>query len=134
MLVTVSNKARRLVLGTAAGIFVWFLCVLFFWALRPLHDAIPVGIDKKGIWTSQAVECNSLFHSDARDDSPLPTVSKPLAYTREACTLVHTQARQVFVFDIFVTMLVLGAAGFSMLRSRRLDRTPTVHDSAVIAA
>ena len=82
---------------------VWFLCVLFLWALRPLNDAIPVGINAKGVWTSQTVQCNNLFHSEARDNSPLPVVAKPLVYTREACTLVHTQARQVFIFDAFVT-------------------------------
>ena len=130
----VSNKARRLLVGTAIGIFVWFLCVLFLWALRPLSDAIPVGINSKGVWTSQTVTCNSLFHSDARDNSPLPTISRPLAYTREACTLVHSQARQVFVFDVLVTMLVLAAVGFIMLRSRRLNRRPESADMPALFA
>ena len=134
MIVHVSNKARRLLIGTAVGIIVWFLCVLFLWALRPLSDAVPVGINDKGVWTSQTVQCNNLFHGDARDDSPLPVVSKPLKYTREACTLVHTQARQVFIFDVFVMMLVLAAVGFIMMHSRRAHSGQLMPESAALLA
>ena len=132
MLADVSNKARRLLIGTAVGIFAWFLCVLFLWALRPLSDSVPVGINDKNVWVSQTVPCNTLFESDARDNAPLPTVTKPLAYQREACTLVHSQARQVFLIDAVATMLVLGAVGFIMMRARRLVTALVTSDRAVV--
>ena len=134
MLAGVSNKARRLLIGTAVGISAWFLCVLFLWALRPLSDAIPVGINDKNVWVSQTVPCNTLFDSDARDNTPLPKVTKPFAYQREACTLVHSQARQVFIIDVFATMLVLGTVGFIMMRSRRLEGALVTGDTTVLTA
>ncbi|CAB4869408.1 unannotated protein [freshwater metagenome] len=126
MLAGVSDKARRLLFSTAGVVVAWFLCVLFFWALRPLHDVVPVGISADGVHVSQSVTCNTLFQGSARDNTPLPTIVKPLAYPRQPCELVHTQAQQVFVVDVLGALLVLGGLAFVVVRARRLDDRSSV--------
>ncbi len=52
----------------AGGTIVWYVCILFFWALQPLSDAVPVGVDYAHVppvFVSVTVECNSLFDERA---------------------------------------------------------------------
>lgn len=127
MLTNVSNQARRYLIGTAAVLIGWYLCVIFLWAVKPLTDSVPVGIVKDTNSTvSQEVKCTTLFSSAARSTAPLPAVEKPLAYTRSACGVVHSQARIVFAVDTFVLLLLLGALIVIAVRLRNSEAMPTV--------
>ena len=67
-----SPAASRWLKIVAAALTVWYLSVVFIWALRPLHDAIPIGLDPRtNAPVSKTVECNTLFESGAHD-KPLP--------------------------------------------------------------
>jgi hypothetical protein len=120
---------RRLALVGAAAI-VWYVCILAFWALQPLTDSVPVGVDntlKTPANVSVSVKCNTLFDSAPRVESPLPTLkvqpegSPPLAFQREPCVSVHTQARIVFALDSILFLAVLGGLGWLVLRRRRIE-------------
>lgn len=121
------------------ALIVHFALVVGLWAVQPLEDSIPVGID----WSptvasppepqrllSQDVECNSLFDSSARPDEPLPVLpvqpqDRPdLAFQREPCELVHSQARIVFGIDVLFTAGALAALVWISRRLRRRDDLP----------
>lgn len=114
---------------------------LTVWAVRPLSDSVPVGIDHNLApprEVSQDVDCNSLFSSSARPDEPLPALPvqpalqppvQPLAYQRTPCALVHDQARVLFAIN--VVMALAAAIGGVALLTRRRGRTA---EPAVVAA
>ena len=110
---------------------VWYVLVLVFWALQPLSDSVPVGIDytrQPPAPVSVTVECQSLFDSTPISDEPLPPLKEqpkgapPLDYQREPCVIVQHQARIVFAIDTaaFVAVLV----GFVWLGVRRRRSAP----------
>ena len=118
------------------AVIVHFALVVGLWAVRPLEDSIPVGLD----WSptvanppepqrllSQDVECHSLFDSSPRPDEPLPVLpvqpeGKPaLAFQRKPCELVHSQARIVFGIDVLFTAGTLAALVWIGRRLRRRD-------------
>jgi hypothetical protein len=122
-----------------AAIVVHFALVVGLWAVRPLEDSIPVGMD----WSptvadppaaqrlvSQDVECNSLFDSSPRPDEPLPELTpqpegrQPLDFQREPCELVHSQARIVFGLDVLFTIGSLTGLAWIGRRLRRRDELP----------
>lgn len=116
------TQRRRWLLTATAVLVVWFVVVLVFWALRPLHDSIPVGLDSTGAPVSQEVECNTLFDADALAPGALPELEAPYEYTRDACTGVQSDARLVFGIDVGVTLLGLVAIALLALRGRgRVD-------------
>ena len=128
-----SATAKRLRLA-AVALFVYSVVLLTFWAARPLHDLVPVGIDRTPTVAvppqpeqaiSQSVECNSLFASEPRPGESLPKL-KPqpkgqpaLAYQRDPCQHVHSEARLVFVIDSFVVLALIGLLAFRAVRLRR---------------
>ena len=115
-----SNKGRRYLIGTMFTLVAWYVCVLFLWALQPLSDSIPVGIEAKtGRAISQTVDCNTLFSGSARSADPLPTLVKPFAYPRAACSLVHDQARTLFILN---TVAILAALLIAVALAVRLSR------------
>jgi hypothetical protein len=118
---------RFALLGLVASV-VWFGCVLGFWALRSMTDSVPVGIDytltvPKAV--SVKVDCQGLFDSAARDDSPLPvlkvqpTGKPPLAFQREPCAEVQQQGRLVFALDCAAFAAVVVGVGLLSVRRRR---------------
>ena len=116
------TQRRKWLLTATAVVVVWFVAVLVFWALRPLHDSVPVGLDENKAPVSQEVECNTMFAADALDAGALPELQPPYEYTRDACTAVQSDARLVFGIDVVVTLLVLAAIGALAIRGRgRVD-------------
>lgn len=118
------------------ALIVHFALVVGLWAVRPLEDSIPVGMD----WSptvqdppapqrlvSQDVECNSLFDSSPRPDEPLPVLTPQpedraaLAFQREPCELVHSQARIVFGLDLIFTIAALTGIVWAGRRLRGRD-------------
>jgi hypothetical protein len=118
---------RRFALVGAGAAFAWYVCILIFWALQPLADAVPVGIDytlKQPTPVSVTVECNRLFDGAARGGAlPALTVQpqdKPkLGYQREPCAIVHRQARMVFALDTASILVVVLVCVWLALRWRR---------------
>ena len=117
---------RRVALIGVGASVVWFFCVLVFWAMQPMTDSVPVGVDytlKVPAFVSVSVDCRSLFDSASRDDVPLPALkaqppkTPALAFQREPCAIVHQQARIVFLLDTAAFAAV--AAGFAWLTLRR---------------
>jgi hypothetical protein len=124
---------RFALIGTVASV-VWYFCILFFWALQPLTDSVPVGIDYYALpspkFVSVSVHCQGLFDSAARDSSPLPFLKAqpvgkpPLGFQREPCGIVHSQARIVFVLDTAAFAAVVVCFVWLALRRRRAS-SPT---------
>ena len=119
---------RRFALLATCGVVVWYACVLSFWALRPLTDSIPVGVDytlTPAKFVSVSVKCQSVVDSASRGDSPLPQLtvqpkgSPPLAFQREPCDLAHGQARLVLLLDTAAVAGVVIGFGWLTLRRRR---------------
>lgn len=107
---------------------VWYLCIVVFWAAKPMNDAVPVGIDfslSTPAFVSVPVQCQGVFDSASRDNSPLPTlnvqpIGKPkLVFNREPCVIVHHQARIVFAVDTALFAVVVLTFGWLTLRWRR---------------
>lgn len=126
-----SNRRRLIVLALVA-LSAWYAATFVFWAIRPQHDAVPVGIDATLTaprMVSQEVTCNDLFSSAARPDEPLPTLTpqpvgaQPLAFQRTPCTSVHSQARTLFALN---TVIYVGAmiGGIVLATRRSEDDTP----------
>lgn len=131
-----SPRARRALLITAGALVAWYVCVLLLWAVQPLSDAVPIGIDyspntlvppKGEKQISQTVDCNSLFASSAKDSSPLPSLPvqpkdrDPLKYSRGACSPVQRDARIVLGLN---TLFVLVALAGLVVLARRLTSHP----------
>lgn len=131
-----SPRARRALLISAAALVAWYVCVLLLWAVQPLSDAVPIGVDyspntlvppKPEKQISQTVDCNSLFASSAKDLSPLPTLpvqpkGRPLlTYSRGACSAAQRDAR--IVLGLNTVFVLVGLAGLGML-ARRLNSHP----------
>ena len=110
-----------------------FALAIGIWATRPLHESLHVGTDytptllvpPQGAKEVQVdVECNSLLSSSPRSDTPLPALTPqppdkpPLAYPREPCVFVHSDARRAFAIDIFVIAVALGSLAYIRRRSR----------------
>lgn len=118
---------RRILLIAAAAVAVWYLVVLFSWAVRPLSDSVPVGTDwtlKQPRLVSVTVDCNSIFDSTPSDAQllylkPQPPTQPPLEYQREACTLVQRDARIVFALDTLGTIVVMSGLLYFALRTPR---------------
>jgi len=126
-----SSRVRRPVLIAAAALIVWYVVVLLLWAVPPLSDSIPVGLDRSPTMLvppgnakqiSQTVECNSLFSDSARDPGPLPTLPEqptsfaPLEYPRPACTAVQRDAR--IVFGLNTVFVLIGLVGLAAVNRR----------------
>src|SRR3954452_12963344 len=120
--------ARRVAtIGVCAAI-VWYVVVLVLWALQPLSDSVPVGIDYTKTPPAPAsvkVDCQTLFDSAALGDQPVPLMkqqpptSPPLKFQREPCALVQRQARIVFALDTAAFVAVLVGFGWLTLSRRR---------------
>jgi hypothetical protein len=122
------STGRRSILIALAAITVWYGGTLAFWALRPLHDWVPVGVDysvQPPKQISVEVECNTVFESSPRDSTPLPALTPQpdkapaLDYQREPCELVHSQAQTLLVVDTAAAVVLYGIAGWLMLRGRK---------------
>jgi hypothetical protein len=100
-----------------AALTIWYVVILI-WAVRPLADAVPVGLDPDGRPVSQVVECHHLF-ADTAIAGTLPVVEPPNEYTRGACTAVQRDARIVFGIDTAVFVLGLGGLVLGWRRVRR---------------
>jgi hypothetical protein len=133
-----SATAKRLGLA-AAVIAVYFVLLIAVWAARPLHDSVPVGIDRTPTnavppepeqAVFQRVECNSVIDRDARSDEALPTLKpqpeglQALAYQREPCTLVHSEARTLLAINGLLVAVLLGLLAFLAMRSRLSRPSP----------
>lgn len=122
-----SIKGRRYLIGTVLALLAWYVSVLFLWALQPLSDSIPVGVEAKtGRAISQTVDCNTLFSGAARAADPLPTLVKPYAYPRAACTLVHDQARTLFILNTVLVVAALLVAAAIAVRLAKRDPEPVL--------
>jgi hypothetical protein len=129
------SSGRRFVVLAAVAAVVWYACILIFWALQPLTDAVPVGVDytlKPPRQSSVTVDCNTLFAGSARDNSPLPALAvqpktvppiAPLAYAHEPCIKVHHQARILFALDTALTVAVLPCCVWLVVRVGRSSGT-----------
>ena len=109
-----------------AGLLAWFVCILLVWAVRPIEDRVPVGVDntlKTPHAVSIAVSCTTLFASAVRNGAPLPALTPqpagqpPLAYGHTPCDTAHGQARALFVFD--TVFVIVGLAALVWLERRR---------------
>jgi hypothetical protein len=125
---------RKLV-AAAAVMLVYFAVLMAVWAFRPLDDTVPVGTD----WTpttavppegqrlvSQAVECNTLFADTPRskalpDLTPQPEGRAALAFQREPCELVHTNARRLLAMNVVGVGLVVVTLVLLAVRGRRIE-------------
>ena len=122
-----------------------FAVVVGIWATRPLHESLHVGTD----WTPTLlvppqgakevhirVECNSLLSSSPRSDEPLPELTPqppdkpPLAYPREPCVFVHSDARRTFAIDILVVVAALAMLAYLGRRSHRADHGDDAADAS----
>ena len=113
----------------AGAVAVWYVVIVFSWAVRPLHDSIPIGNDFNAVpqrLVSQDVTCNGLFDSAAHD-GPRPTLRllkdngdpafQQFKYQREACTLVQRDARIVFALDTLGAIVVISGLLYFALRT-----------------
>jgi hypothetical protein len=122
----------------ATLLVVLFAIAVGIWATRPLHESMHVGTD----WTPTLlvppqdakevqveIECNSLLASSPRPDTPLPVLTPqpagkpPLAYPREPCVFVHSDARRAFAIDVIVVLAALGTLVYLRRRSHRTSET-----------
>jgi hypothetical protein len=94
-----------------AALVVWYGCTLLFWAVRPLHDLVPVGVDNTlapPAAVSIRVKCNTLFSSSVRSAAPLPALNAQpppqpaLAYNHTPCERTQKEARVLFALDTVV--------------------------------
>lgn len=122
----------------AALLVVIFAVAVGIWATRPLHETLDVGTDwnptllvpPQGAKDVRVdIECNSLLDSSPRPDTPLPPLTPqpadkpPLAYPREPCVFVHSDARRAFGIDVLVVIAALGTLTYLGRRSRRAHET-----------
>ena len=131
-----SSRVRRPVIIAAVALIGWYVVIVLAWAIQPLSDSIPIGVDhssKKnepaGKQISQEVDCNTLFAGSARDAGPLPTLPvqlkgyDALQYPpRAACSAVQRDARIVFGLDTL--FLIAGLSGLILVNRRYGRETP----------
>lgn len=140
-----SSIARRSLLMVAAALLTWYLSVLFLWALRPLEDHIPIGVDPvKHQAVSQTVACNTLFAGSPRPAVAmpglrplLPLTGQQFGYERNPCNLVQHDARLVFALNSLVLAVAGGGLVFVAIRLHRRGSAPpgsTLQRSAVAPA
>lgn len=122
-------RTNRLFLLAGAALVVWYVVVIV-WAVRPLSDSVPIGLDPDGRPMSQTVECRDLFAGTSTDGA-LPIVAAPNEYTRGACSAVQRDARLVFGLD--TAAFVLGVAALVVAR-RRAHRFAADEGSVVVTA
>lgn len=135
------SGSRRFTFLIAVAAVIWYGCVVIFWALQPLSDAVPVGVDytlKPPVFVSVAVDCNGLFQRASRGATPLPALkaqpvgSPRLGFQREPCVIVHHQARMVFALDTAGVLAVLALAGWVVYwRPKSAARQELVADHPV---
>jgi len=122
---------RRTTLLIVAAVTAWFAITFVAWAIRPLSDTVPIGVDyslpgPKPV--TSTVQCNTLFESSAREAAPPPSFNlqpgnaPPLGYQRNPCESVHRQGQGLFVANLVVLLLVWIGAGLYLLRARRGGR------------
>lgn len=126
------SQRTRWLSFAAAGVLVWFALVVGVWAIRPLSDTVPVGVNADRVPVTQKIRCHTLFESSARDDTALPTLPlspvplprdvRELAYTRSACGEVHRQAQIIFAVNTLLTIVALAGIAVVALRGRRHDQ------------
>ena len=130
---------RRFALIGMVATVAWYVCVVLLWAIQPLNDSVPVGVDNTltpAKLVSVSVDCNGLFDSAPRDGSPLPALKaqpqgKPkLAFQREPCGVVHTHARVVFAIDTAAFVGVVALFVWLAIRRRRSAQPPIDIDSS----
>lgn len=128
-----SSRVRRPVIIAAVALIGWYVVIVLAWAVQPLSDSIPIGVDHSvvknepaGKQISKEVDCNTIFSSSARDAGPLPALPvqlkgyKPLQYPpRAACSAVQRDARIVFGLD---TLFLIAALGGLFVVHRRYGR------------
>ena len=141
-----STRFRRPVIIASVALVGWYVLVVLLWAVQPLTDSIPIGVDhsvKKyepsGRQISKTVDCNSLFSGSARDDVPLPALPvqpkgyDPLRYPpRAACSAVQRDARIVLGLD--TVFVVLALAGLFVVNRRYGHETPLAAASHPVSA
>jgi hypothetical protein len=132
------SSGRRSVLIAAVGLLAWYAITLGFWALRPLHDSVPAGKDRRPAASAPAdqkigpevlysakVSCNNLFAS-AAGPKVLPVLpAQPegvnkLGYQRTPCTSVHSQARILFILNTVFVIAAFGIGAWLLRRHRRI--------------
>jgi hypothetical protein len=95
----------------------WYLVILFAWALKPLEDAVPVGVDPAtGKPVSQTVECNTLFAGTAHDGNLPVLTNLNFEYNRTPCVSVQSDARKIFALDTLVAVVLVGGLVVIALR------------------
>jgi len=113
-----SGRIRRNLLLVAGAIAIWYVVVLFTWALQPLEDSVPVGVNKDNTPASVTVPCNTLFASSPHDGS-LPVLHNiTWEYNRTPCEVVQSDARKIFALDTLVA--VVGIAALVSIAVRRV--------------
>jgi hypothetical protein len=141
----VSNNPRRLVLAVVAVAVAWYAVVLFAWAVRPIHDSIPTGVDRNNRPIAQRVTCHTLFEGADRiervvqgktltiwlNGSRLPDPASGGVYTRDPCVIPHTDAQRVFLLDTLALLAVLAGGGYAYVRLRRVPAEPVPGPSLV---
>jgi hypothetical protein len=132
---------RRFAVIATAAAAVWYICIVVVWAIQPLNDSVPVGVDytlKSPRAVSVSVECNNLFEGASRASSPLPTLkvqptdSPALAFQREPCGVVHRHAQIIFLLD---TAGFVGVMAFSVWLTLRWRRAvPSQPDPSLVGS
>lgn len=118
-------RGARIALAVLA---LWYVAVLV-WAYRPLSETMRVGIDYRAeppSALSVTVECDSIFSSTSRSaELPVlpsqPDGQPPLAFPREPCEFVRSDARRAFAVDTIVVVLAGATLLWFGVRHRRRD-------------
>jgi len=97
------SRTRRNLLLVAGAIGIWYIVILFTWALQPLEDSVPVGVNKDNTPVSVTVQCNTLFASTPHDGE-LPDLDVHQEYNRAPCDVVQSDARKIFALDTLVAV------------------------------
>jgi hypothetical protein len=141
-----STRFRRPVILAAVVLIGWYVVVVLLWAVQPLTDSIPIGVDHSvakyepaGRQISKTVDCNTLFSGSARDAGPLPQLpQQPKGYAalryppRAACSAVQRDARVVFGLDTVFVLVALG--GLYAVNRRYGHETPQAAASHQVSA
>jgi hypothetical protein len=121
--IEIPTPIRRIGLALGA-LVVWTLVLILAWAIQPLSHTQVVGfveLDDGGFErVLETTECNSLFSSEARDESvALPDFEFGFAFPQPPCEKPHSDARITFVMNAVVIVILLAAWIRWFLHSRR---------------